>query len=72
MITVAQLIAHLQTFDPNLPVIYERYSDFDWMELNQVHQTNAVNKDWYIMRSHPTMSEEDKNKMISAIIFPGN
>lgn len=35
--TVADLIAHLQTFDPKLPCVYMQYSD--WTELEREHIT---------------------------------
>lgn len=57
---VSELIAKLQQFDPELEVISDVYSDYS--QLEEVYQLTAVDKGNYIMRPHPTMSEQHKQQ----------
>lgn len=41
MITVGQLIRHLETFDPNLRVLYSCFSDWAPMTLDEVRVNQA-------------------------------
>jgi hypothetical protein len=70
--TVAELIAHLQTFDPELEVLYQAYSDYQVMDTWQVVIHPAVDKGFYKMQTHPTMSQENKDKVKEYVLFPGN
>jgi hypothetical protein len=72
MITVQDLINHLKQLPPNIGVIYKAYSDFQELTLDELQIVEAVDKSNYVMRSHPTMSEENKQNKAKFLCFPGN
>lgn len=70
--TVKELIEHLKTFDEELEVICERYSDLQKTPKEDFFVQRAVDKDFYVMRSHPTMSEENKSLERDYLCIKGN
>ncbi len=72
MITVKDLIEHLKTLPQDLGVIYKACSDYNELELKDITIVNAVDQDFYYMRSHPTMSQANKDKEKKYLLFPGN
>lgn len=50
----------LENYPDDMEVLNGRYSDYDLVEEDQWSVVKAVPKDGYVMRSHPTMSEENK------------
>jgi hypothetical protein len=72
MITVAQLIAHLQTLPQDMQVIYTCCSDYSALEIEDISIVKAVDKDFYVMRPHRTMSKENVSKLDQYVLFPGN
>ena len=70
--TINQLIEYLQTFPPELEVLERRYSDYDLMEKDNWHIVQAVNKGYYRMRTHYSLTEEDKAKAKNYLLFEGN
>ena len=67
-ITVAQLIAHLQTLPQHLPVAYRRYSEQVALELEdiEVEQLGPIRPDGWIANARP-----DK-PLTTYVVFPGN
>ena len=70
--TKAELVKYLEKFDDNAEILYNQYSDYSILEEKDIELIRAVPKSFYVMRSHPTMSEENKAKEKDFIIFPGN
>ena len=70
--TKAELVKYLEKFDDNAEILYCMHSDYSILEANDIELIRAVPKRFYVMRSHPTMSEENKAKEKDFIIFPGN
>lgn len=72
-VTVQALIKYLQTLPPKMKVLFEQYSDYSPLTLDQIKMEQAVDQgnDW-VMRAHPTMSDENKSKTKTYVVFPGN
>jgi len=70
--TKAELVKYLEKFDDNAEILYVQYSDYRILEEKDIDLFRAVPKRLYVMRSHPTMSEENKAKEKDFIVFPGN
>lgn len=67
---VKELKELLNQFDDNLEILYARHSDFEEMNALQWNVTNAVDmQSTWFMRSHPTMSQENKNNEKQYLIF---
>lgn len=64
---VAELIAELQRCDPECPVIFPLHSDYT--EVSGVAVVQAVEKNFYFMRTHPTMSEQDKKDCVNCVVL---
>ena len=65
---VKELIELLSTFSEDLEVLDNRYSDYQIMEW-QAEVIKAVPKGQWVMRSHPTMSPENKSKEQTYLLF---
>ena len=76
--TVSMLIVHLQQLwqkHGDLEIIYDRCSDYEPMNIEDVEVVTAVTRGSgaeYIMRAHPSMPEVDKAVARQYIHFPGN
>lgn len=70
---VGELKKLLEQYPDNMEVLYCCHSDYARMEVDDVYPVEAVMKsgDW-AMRSHPTMSEENKAQAKTYLLFPGN
>lgn len=72
----SELIAHLQALDPDgtMEVLATACSDYHAMETSEVWVSKAVEKPTacYVMRSHRSMSDEDKAREKPYIVFAGN
>lgn len=66
--TVAELIEHLKTFDPSLPVAYALYSEYALLEAKSIEVASLceVREDGWVARERP-----DKPS-IPYLVFPGN
>ena len=59
---VKDLVAKLLTHDPELEVIIDMFSDYDLLDDDCLHVGSAVPASGFVMRSHPTMSAENKQR----------
>lgn len=59
---VGELKKVLEQYPDHLPVIVTLHSDYDIVDSKNVEVIRAVPTDWGVMRSHPTMSDENKAK----------
>jgi hypothetical protein len=67
---VKELKKHLEQFDENLEVLYQCHSDYRLLEAEDVEVVEAVEQQFYHMRTHRTMSAESKAKAKDYLIFP--
>jgi len=58
--TVLELKKMLENYPDNMEIITDRFSDYTIVEEEEFKIVKAVLRDHWLMRSHPTMSEEDK------------
>lgn len=65
---VRELIAHLQTFDPELPICYEEFSEYTELEAGfiKVRALQPPRGDGYVAHARP-----DKPTQLW-LVFPGN
>lgn len=72
-LTVKRLKEVLGKFPDDMEVIFDRCSDYDDMHEDDIYVVKAVrNESGWIMRSHPTMSDENKKAEKEYLHFPGN
>jgi hypothetical protein len=60
MMNVGDLKKMLEKYPDDMEVIHSRCSDYELIEEDDWSVVKAVLKDWGVMRSHPTMSAENK------------
>lgn len=70
--TVGELKKFLEKFPDDMEFITTRCSDYDWVTEDQFSVINAVPKDCWLMRSHPTMSQENKDAERKYLHLEGN
>lgn len=64
---VLELKKILHALNDDMDVIVEMRSDYAVVESAEV--INAVIQDWGVMRSHPTMSDENKQKAADCLLI---
>ena len=71
---VKQLIEALSEYPDDMEVIQRRYSDYYLLDKKDFFTVWAVHQEscGYIMRSHNTMSDENKAKEKEYLYFEGN
>lgn len=69
---VGELKKMLEQYPDDMDIITDRCSDYAQIELDGWSTVKAVPKDFYWMRSHPTMSEENKMKEKEYLHLSGN
>ena len=69
---VAQLKLMLNKYPDAMEIINERCSDYDLVKEDEWSVVKGVDKDGYIMRSHETMSDENKKNMKEYLLLKGN
>lgn len=67
-VTVADLIAHLQTLDPSLPVVYRIFSEQCLLELDDLNVEALCHPrpDGWVQNKRPDMPSQDY------LLLPGN
>ena len=69
---VKQLIELLSKYPDDLEVLTCMYSDYHPLEEYSIYLVNAVDQGGYVMRSHDTMSEDNKKREKQYLYFEGN
>lgn len=70
---VRELIQKLHEYPGDLQVLYCMCSDYEWLRVDDLAVVKGVRKpNGYVMRSHATMSAENKSAEESFLLFPGN
>ena len=59
---VGDLKKMLEQYPDDMEILNDRCSDYDVVDENEWSVVKAVPQGQYVMRSHPTMSEENKAK----------
>ena len=74
--TVGKLIEYLKEFPEDLPVIYQCWSDWEPLHLEDIELVKGVTKDFWVMRVYdkhvPKMSTENRSNISEFLAFPGN
>lgn len=70
--TVGELKKMLEKYPDEMEILNGRYSDYDVIKENEWHVVKAVPQGEWVMRSHPTMSEENKRKEKEYLCLEGN
>ncbi len=70
---VGNLKRMLNKYPDDMVIITERHSDYAVIEQSEWSVVKAVpGNDGWLMRSHPTMSEENKGKEKEYLLIEGN
>ena len=69
---VIDLKRMLEKYPNDMEILTSRCSDYDLVQEDQWYVVKAVPKDCYVMRSHPTMSEENKSAEKEYLYLEGN
>lgn len=67
--TVGELIHKLSKLDKDLKVVIDQYSDYT--EAGQVEVINLVDKGYYLMSPHLTMSKDNVSKLTEVVYIGG-
>ena len=71
-LTVKALKAILGAYPDDTEILYEKFSDYQHLEANEIIFIKAVDQGGYVMRSHKTMSQDNKDREKTYLLFPGN
>ena len=70
---VGQLKKMLEQYPDDMEILSRRYSDYQIISEGEWHVVQGVeNEGGWVMRSHPTMSEENKRGEKSYLYLEGN
>ena len=69
---VGELKKLLEQYPDDMEILYCMHSDYRMMDPEDIGPVKAVNKEFYHMRSHPTMSDANKANERTYLLFPGN
>jgi hypothetical protein len=70
--TVADLKKLLERYPDDMEILNGRYSDYALISEDEWSVVEAVPKGHYVMRSHPTMSPENKAAAKKYLYLEGN
>jgi hypothetical protein len=69
---VKELREFLVAYKDDMEIVNVRYSDYEIIKKSDFSIINGVDNDGWIMRSHPTMSNDNKSKEKSYLCIDGN
>jgi hypothetical protein len=69
---VGELKKMLEKYPDDMIILNSRYSDYEIVEEADWSVVRAVPKDFYVMRAHPTMGEENVSKAQDFLHLKGN
>lgn len=69
---VGQLKKMLEQYSDEMEIINGRYSDYQIISENEWSVVMGVDKNGWVMRSHPTMSQENKDNEKAYLYLEGN
>ena len=62
----------LEQYPDDMEIVNERCSDYDIIDEYEWSVVKVLGKSHWVMRSHPTMSEENKLKEKEYLVLAGN
>ena len=69
---VGELNKMLEKYPDDMEVLNGRYSDYEIISEDEWSVVKGVDKDGWVMRSHPTMTEENKALEKEYLYLEGN
>lgn len=69
---VKELKQFLNQFPDEMEILNSRYSDYEIISENEWEVVKGVEKEGWVMRSHKTMSDENKAKEKEYLLLQGN
>lgn len=69
---VGELKKMLEKYPDDMEVLNGRYSDYEIISEDEWSVVKGVDKDGWVMRSHPTMTEENKALEKEYLYLEGN
>lgn len=69
---VKDLKRMLEKYPDDMEILNGRYSDYEIISEDEWSVVKGVDKDGWVMRSHPTMSEENKVNEKEYLYLEGN
>lgn len=69
---VAELKKMLESYPDDMQILNGRYSDYEIISEDDWSVVSGVDKDGWVMRSHPTMSKENKANEKEYLYLRGN
>ena len=69
---VLQLKEMLERYPDDMEIVNGRYSDCQIIQESEFSVIKGVGKDYWVMRAHPTMSDENKEKEKEYLYLQGN
>lgn len=69
---VGELKKMLEQYPNDMEIINGRYSDYEIISTDEWSVVSGVEKDGWVMRSHPTMSEDNKQRERQYLYLTGN
>jgi len=69
---VKELKHLLNNYPDDMEIVNGRYSDYGIISEKEWHVISGVRKGHWVMRSHPTMSEENKKEEQQFLYLEGN
>ena len=69
---VGELKKMLEQYPDDMEILNDRCSDYDIIKIEEWTVVEAVPKDFYHIRTHPTMSEENRSKKKKYLHLAGN
>jgi hypothetical protein len=71
-VTVGELKKMLEQYPDDMQILNGRYSDYALIKPEEWHVVEAVPQSDWVMRAHPTMSDENKRKKQKYLYLEGN
>lgn len=69
---VGELKEMLQKYSDDMEIVNGRYSDYQIISQDEWLVIHGVDKNGWVMRSHPTMSDENKAQEKAYLYLDGN
>lgn len=69
---VGELKKILENYPDDMQIVNERYSDYQIVLPDEFYILDGVDKNGWVMRAHPTMSEENKANCKKYLCLVGN
>jgi hypothetical protein len=70
--TVSELIEMLKKYPLDMEILNQRCSDYSIISENEWSVIKGVKKEFWVMRSHPSMSDENKENEKEYLLLEGN